>query len=115
MDAKLAFAKMQENETLKKEVNPFDDNDKEKRPFYRGFLIYEDGKEVEYFRLLNLGRFICRVFTPSNIAMRTFSSSTTFHIMNLDDWLGTVNNELSYTREEKWRYTGYLTKLKVTK
>ena len=42
----------------------------------------------------------------TKIPMGTGSSTTTFHIMNLIDWLGTVNNGLRYTEEEKRRYQG---------
>ena len=105
MDAESAFAKMRQNEELKKEVNPFDENDKELRPFYRGLLIYDDGKKVEYFRLLNLNLFVGKFFTPSNIAMADNGRFVKFEVKDTEKWKTTVNT-LSYTKAEKWSYEG---------
>ena len=101
-----AFSKMQQNEEQKKEDNPLDSNDKEIQPFYRGYLLNKNGIHADYFRLLKPDLFIYKVFTPRKIADTYHRPTTEFGVMTLSDWLGSVNNELSYTQAEKWRYTG---------
>lgn len=115
MDAESAFLKMRENERLKKEDNPFDDSDKVKRPLYRGLLIYEHGKKVEYFRLLNLDQFVYKQFTPLAITMKTGRNMPIFGVMSLSEWLRTVNNELRYTQAEGMRYEGLPDEIKSDK
>ena len=86
MDAESAFAKMRQNEELKKEVNPFDENDKKRRPFLSWSLIYDDGKKVEYFRLLNLNLFVGKFFTTSNIAMADNGRFVKFEVKDTEKW-----------------------------
>ena len=47
-----AFVTKKENEISDTERSPFNKNDKEKRPFYRGILIYKNRMKVVYFRFI---------------------------------------------------------------
>ena len=104
MDEEEAFRMMKENEISDTERNPFNKNDKEKRPFYRGILIYKNGIKVVYFRLLNLNQVVYRVATPFKIAMEDDGRSSEYEIKDIEDWRKIV--PLNYTPEDKLNYEG---------
>jgi hypothetical protein len=105
-NAELVFAKLRENEKQNKEDNPIDANDKEEQPFYRGCLIFKNGAKIEYFRLLQLNQFVYNAFIPREILDKTGSVIPTLGIMDINNWIGRINDELSYTPAEKSQYTG---------
>jgi hypothetical protein len=96
-----AFVTMKENEISDTERSPFNKNDKEKRPFYRGILIYKNRMKVVYFRLLNLDKVVCRIFIPSEIAMG-HDPFAKYEIQDIMNWKEILN----YTQEEKSSYQG---------
>jgi hypothetical protein len=105
-NAELVFAKLRENERENKEDNPIDANNKEKQPFYRGCLIWKNGIKVEYFRLLKLDRFVYNTYIPMEILDRAGAIIPILGIMDINDWRGRINDELSYNLTENSQYTG---------